>query len=70
MQKYKDFIRSLKPFPENKYFGVSSREKLIAYTMYYLENNGIPIYFNYVCVAAFKMFPKREIIYCNKNGNW
>jgi len=59
MDNYTSFIRKIKPFPESKYEGVSSREKLVAYAIYYLENNGIPSYFNYVCVAAFKMFPKR-----------
>lgn len=53
-----DFIRNIKAYEFKKYSGVSSREKLIVYTIKYLTDNGIPATFDYVCMAAFKFFPE------------
>lgn len=60
MLNYVDFIKNIVPeFKPTSVINISSREKLVAYTMAYLEKNNIPILFNYVCIAAFKLFPER-----------
>jgi len=59
MEKYINFIRSIKPLDYDKYKDVSSREKLAVYTMFFLENNKIPLIFNFICVAIYKLFPKK-----------
>ncbi len=46
------------PFPFDRYAGISSREKLVAYTIKYLTDNGIEPVFDYICVTAFKLFPE------------
>jgi len=59
MDKYIKFIRDLKPFKDVFYKNVSSMEKLIVYAMYFLETENISLSFNYVCIAAYKLFPER-----------
>jgi len=60
MNKDIEFIRAIKPvFKSEMYDKISSREKLIAYTMYFLEKNNIPMLFNYICIATYKLFPDR-----------
>lgn len=59
MSKYSDFINMMKPFEYERYSNVSSREKLVAFVIKYLKDNEIPALFNYVCVAAFKLFPDK-----------
>lgn len=57
--EYLKFIRNIKSIESKKYKNVSSREKLAVYAMKYLENNNIPLSFNFICVATFKLFPER-----------
>lgn len=59
MSKYSDFVNSIKPYPFEDYARVSSREKLMAYTVSFLESNDIPTSFIYLCVASFKLFPDK-----------
>ena len=55
-----DFIKNITPeFSSDAAQNISSREKLVAYTMLYLEKNNIPLLFNYICIATFKLFPDR-----------
>ncbi len=57
--KYLSFIRNIRATDREKYKDVSSREKLVVYTMKFLEDNNIPLSFNYICVATYKLFPER-----------
>lgn len=54
-----DFIKEIKPIDYPKYSNVSSREKLVVYTIDYLANNEIPLTFNNICIATFKLFPEK-----------
>ena len=56
---YKEIINGLKPFEYSQYRNVSSYEKLMNYAAYSLEKMGVPLTFNYICIASFKMFPER-----------
>ena len=53
-----DKIRNLRAFPFEQYSGISSREKLVVFTIKYLSDNNIKTSFDYVCVAAFRFFPE------------
>jgi len=59
MTVYADFIKKIQSFPYEKYAGVSSREKLVVYTIHYLKTNNIPLTFNNICIATFKLFPEK-----------
>ncbi|MDD2516259.1 MAG: hypothetical protein PHF26_03510, partial [Candidatus Gracilibacteria bacterium] len=60
MLNYVKFIKNIVPeYKAEIYTNVSSREKLVVYAMAYLENNKIPLLFNYICVATFKLFPEK-----------
>lgn len=59
MTVYADLIKSLKPVPFDKYSAVSSREKLVVYTISYLKDKEIPLSFNNICIATFKLFPEK-----------
>ncbi len=58
MSTASDIIRNLKSIPFENYSGISSREKLVVYTIKYLHDNNIKTTFDNVCVAAFKLFPE------------
>lgn len=53
-----EFINNIKSVPFKKYSGVSSREKLVVYSIKYLNDHNIPTTFNYVCMTAYKLFPE------------
>ena len=57
MSQYKEIINSLKPVAYSKYKEITSNEKLMAYTALILEEKWVPLTFNYLCIAAFKLFP-------------
>ena len=59
MSKYSEFISNIGAIDYKKYSRVSSREKLVAYTIKYLTENKIPTSFIYICVSAFKLFPDK-----------
>ena len=59
MNKYINFIKKIDRINPQNYSNVSSREKLVVYAMYFLEKNDIPLLFNYICIASFKLFPER-----------
>lgn len=54
-----EFIKNIRPIEYSNYAKVSSREKLIAYAIDYLNQNNIQTTFNNVCIAAFKLFPEK-----------
>ncbi len=56
---YKQIIEDLKPFDYSRYSTISSYEKLMVFAAYTLEKLGVPLTFNYICIAAFKLFPDR-----------
>lgn len=59
MSKYSEIIEDIKPFDYSEYESISSREKLIVFTMDYLKSKGVPLTFNYICIGAFKLFPEK-----------
>ncbi len=56
---YKDIIEGIQAIPYSKYKSISSNEKLAVYAAYYLSENDVPLYFNYICIASFKFFPDK-----------
>jgi len=58
MDAYKKFVKALKPFQEKQYENIT-QDQLAIFTMYFLEQKEIPLYFEYIAVALFKFFPKR-----------
>ena len=61
---YKDLINKLESIDYSKYMNISSKEKLMIYAALILERNKIPITFNYLCIATFKIFP--DMFYCDE----
>lgn len=59
MTVYADFIKKIQSLPYEKYAGVSSREKLVVYTIHFLKINNVPLTFNNICIATFKLFPEK-----------
>jgi len=55
----KELIIGIKPLDSDKYLLISSREKLIAYTISYLVKNKVQTSFNNICVSAYKLFPEK-----------
>lgn len=60
---YRDIINSIKPYGEEDAAKISSNEKLGAVCALYLTEKQVPLTFNYLCVAMFKMFP--SVFYCD-----
>ena len=54
---YKDLINGLTSIEYSKYKSITSYEKLMIYVAMVLEKEKIPLTFNYLCIAAFKIFP-------------
>lgn len=58
MDKYKKKVKDLKSYKESQYKNIS-QDQLAIFTMDLLEKKGIPLYFEYIGVALFKLFPKK-----------
>ena len=58
MDNYKKTVKSLKPYKEGQYKNII-QDQLAIFTMDLLEKKGIPLYFEYIGVALFKLFPKK-----------
>jgi len=58
MDNYKKTVKNLKPYKEEQYKNVI-QDQLAIFTMDLLEKKGIPLYFEYIGVALFKLFPKK-----------
>ena len=56
---YKDKINSLKKYDYSQYRNISSCEKLMTFAAYTLQNSKVPLTFNYLCIASFKLFPEK-----------
>ena len=52
-------IKTIRPIPYSKYAEISSREKLVVYAMSLLEEKQIPLNFNNICIATFRLFPEK-----------
>ena len=59
MSNYSNFVNNIKPINYEQYASVSSREKLVVYVIKYLRGNNIPLSWNYIVIAAFKLFPEK-----------
>lgn len=57
MNGYSDFVKNIQAYKFEEYAGISSREKMAVYAIYFLKNNNIPTTFDNVCVTCFKFFP-------------
>lgn len=53
---YKEKIDSLKTIDYSKYSRITSNEKLMLYAALKLEELGVPLTFNYLCVASYNLF--------------
>lgn len=58
MDTYKKFVKALKPFREKQYKNIT-QDQLAIFTMRFLEQKKIPLYFEYIGIAMFKLFPKK-----------
>lgn len=56
---YKDKINILKEYKYSQYKDISSSEKLMVFVAYTLQQNHVPLTFNYLCISSFKMFPEK-----------
>ena len=56
MDKYKKVVKKLKPYRESQYKNIV-QDQLAIFTMDLLEKKGVPLYFEYISVALFKLFP-------------
>ena len=57
----KDYVEGLEPFPEETYRNMDL-DRLAVYTMALLLENNIPLYFDYIVVALFRLFPEKSIL--------
>jgi len=58
MDKYKKMVKALKPYKEDQYKNII-QDQLAIFTMDLLEKKRVPLYFEYIGVALFKLFPKK-----------
>jgi len=58
MDNYKKFVKGLKSFKESQYKNIT-QDQLAIFTMYFLEQKDVPLYFEYIGIALFKLFPKK-----------
>ncbi len=56
---YREIINNLQPINYSKYKDITSYEKLMIYAILMLERNKVPLTFNYICIATYKIFPDR-----------
>lgn len=61
---YKEIINDLKPIDYSKYKDITSYEKLMIFVAKKIEGKGVPLTFNYLCIAAFKIFP--DVFCCDE----
>lgn len=54
-----EFIKAIKALDFKHYASVSSREKLVVFTISFLSEHEIPLTFNNICIATFKLFPEK-----------
>ena len=55
---YKEIINSISPYKKEQYAQITSMEKLGACAALYLVEHDVPLTFNYLTIAMFKMFPE------------
>ncbi|MDO8574913.1 MAG: hypothetical protein Q7R61_01415 [bacterium] len=54
----KRMVLGLKPLSIKGYEKLDL-DRLVIYALYMLEEKGIPLYFDYICVGLFKLFPRK-----------
>lgn len=54
----KKILFGLKQFPAANYDGFDL-DRLVVYTLFVLEGSKIPLYFDFICVALFRLFPRK-----------
>jgi len=54
----KKAIKELKVFKDNDYESFDL-DRLVAYTLFFLARRKIPLYFDYIAIALFRLFPKK-----------
>jgi hypothetical protein len=54
----KNNILSLRPFSSKDYENIDL-DRLVIFTMCFLERKGLPLYFDFISVALFKLFPEK-----------
>lgn len=59
MSSAAELIKKMVAIEYDKYASVSSREKLVVYAISYLRDHSIPLSFNNICIATFKLFPEK-----------
>ena len=52
-------IKNINSYDLTQYSNVSSREKLVAYSIKYMDDNDIATSFNNLCIVTFKLFPEK-----------
>lgn len=58
MDNYKKIVEELVPYEKEQYENII-QDKLAIFTMGLLEKKGVPLYFEYIGVALFKLFPAK-----------
>ncbi len=58
MDIYKKIVKELKPYKEGQYKNII-QDQLAIFTMDLLEKKRVPLYFEYISVALFKLFPAK-----------
>ncbi len=61
---FKETINNIQKIDYSKYATIKGDGRFIAYTAYQLKELGVPLTFNYLCIAAFKFFP--DILCCDE----
>ena len=56
---YKGIIDSFEPIEYSKTKDITSYEKLMLYAVNELVKKNVPLTFNYICIASFKLFPEK-----------
>jgi len=56
--KYKDIISKLKNFKSESYQSLDL-DRLLTYAMNVLDDHEVPLYFDYISICVFRLFPKK-----------
>ena len=54
----KKILAGLKQLPAASYDGFDL-DRLVAYTLFILEENKVPLYFDFIAVGLFRLFPRK-----------
>ena len=54
----KNIVLKFKPFPLRSYENIDL-DRLVIYTLFSLEEKKVPLYFDFICIGLFKLFPHK-----------